>query len=557
MPTTIHTRWKLLVNLDSDGLLSIAKLFNIDTGRAFVRSLGGRSSLEFSPQTLTCTTRFFDLLRRRASELGFVGRKFPLRHVELGVSVNVRFRLYGQILVAEVERSPVAAAAELEWIDQTSLWTQGQLAELILNILGIIRNPTNQFQPVAQKPKVFVCNCVVGDDATLPSNEALVRLLTRHRTAAKIVVSQVVEKNQSLQSDSSTLLVDRQGVVACVPASLALDETTMRRYPAAANMLELIAVVERMLERDQFKFLSKKEFVDLAGMFSDPKKRFRFSTSSLHIWQCLAGEFGLTPEAWNKIEESLMNEKATREQSKSIVIVTALEAEAGPSLRRLNEVVPENRSGVYLNRGNLKTASGSATVYVCSVGVGNAKAIMNTTRLLDVLRPDLTVFCGIAGGRKEAEIGSVVVANLVYNYESGKEKSEGLAPRPRHVGLSPSAEFLASAFLAKERTLEKTYEVFMKPIACGEKVVGTTKGVSAAVIESTYGDALAVEMEGFGFLSALEHTRSPALLVRGVSDRLDRKEETEDHGLAIENATDLVFRLIDFFVAAQDVPRAS
>lgn len=541
-----------MVNVAPDVRATMGDIFNLGTGNGFVRSLGGRSSFDFSPKTLTCTTRFYDYLRRAATRLGFEGRKFPFALSTQNVQVNLRFRLYQDVLAVEIERSPIAMACDDDSaIDQTSLWAQGAIAELVQNILGLIANPASSFQALTQRPKVFTCNRVIGDDSDRPSEESLVRLLTRHKTATDMVVTAVLKKNQGLQSDSSMLLVDRQGVVAAIPKSLIADQTTIRRYFAAAHMHELVACVERMVERKSLLAMPKNELDELSSWFLTPQKRFTFSTSSLHIWQCLVQEFGLTPQAWVEIEKEKMLQQHALPKPRVILIITAIEAEAGPSLNRLNEVLPKEMAGVFVNKGTFSTAAGIVEVIVCSVGVGNTKAVLNTTRLIDALTPDLTVFCGIAGGRKEATIGSVVLASVVYNYESGKESPKGFAPRPRTVSLSNTSEFLATAFLAHERSTKKPYDVFFKPIACGEKVVGTTKGASGAVIDSTYGDALAVEMEGFGFLSALAHNDVPALLVRGISDRLDKKEATENHGLAIDNATDLVFRLIDYFAIAK------
>lgn len=106
---------------------------------------------------------------------------------------------------------------------------------------------------------------------------------------------------------------------------------------------------------------------------------------------------------------------------------------------------------------------------------------------------------------------------------------------------------MATAFLTRDRGIEKPYETFFKPIACGEKLVGSTGGRSATTIATTYADALAIEMEGFGFLAAMNETGIPGILIRGISDLLDNKEQQEDHPLAINNAADLAFRLIDFF----------
>lgn len=127
----------------------------------------------------------------------------------------------------------------------------------------------------------------------------LVGMLTRHDFPADEMVSKVLEKNQDLKSDSSTLLVDRQGVVA-TSAALASDRTTSRRFPAAVNMLELLACVQRMIENQTLSVMPKLQLDALSNWFEDPEERFRFSTSSLHIWQCLSKEFGLTHERWTK-----------------------------------------------------------------------------------------------------------------------------------------------------------------------------------------------------------------------------------------------------------------
>jgi nucleoside phosphorylase len=62
------------------------------------------------------------------------------------------------------------------------------------------------------------------------------------------------------------------------------------------------------------------------------------------------------------------------------------------------------------------------------------------------------------------------------------------------------------------------------PIAAGEAVVASNKGRIAAHLKRHYGDALAVEMEGRGFLEAA-HIESGcrAVVVRGISDLLRGK----------------------------------
>ena len=301
MTPTLETHWKVLLNVDSGVTNAIGSLFNEETGKSFIRTLGGRTNFDFAPQTLTCKSRFYDLLREVATELGFEGRKFPFRHSVQQGEINLRFRLYQGILAIEVVRSAIDVSQSDNLIEKTSLWSNEPLADLILNILGLIKFPQRGFRTISQKPKVFTCSRIVADATNLPTIEDLVGLLTRHSTAANEMVSQVLTKNQDLKSDSSTLLVDRQGVVVAMPASLASDKTTSRRFPAAANMLELLACVQRMTENQSLSVMPKRQLNALSNWFEDPEDRFRFSTSSLRIWQCLCKEFGLTPQRWTKL----------------------------------------------------------------------------------------------------------------------------------------------------------------------------------------------------------------------------------------------------------------
>ena len=69
--------------------------------------------------------------------------------------------------------------------------------------------------------------------------------------------------------------------------------------------------------------------------------------------------------------------------------------------------------------------------------------------------------------------------------------------------------------------------VYVGPIAAGEKVVTSKRSDVFRFIRDSYGDALAVEMEGVGFLGATYANSSVrALIVRGIFHLIDRKSQT-------------------------------
>lgn len=245
------------------------------------------------------------------------------------------------------------------------------------------------------------------------------------------------------------------------------------------------------------------------------------------------------------------------------LVLTALPVEyvaVRAYLRDIHE--EEDAVGTVYEVGRFSTDESRWTVCLSEVGAGNVGAATQVERALLHFRPSVAFFVGVAGGIKDVGIGDVVVATKVYGYESGKEAMGGFLPRP-DVGNSAYRLIQRARAEARKdfwyRNLGQpdtvtVPRVFVGPIAAGEKVIASAESQTAKFLREHYGDALAVEMEGAGFLRALHaHVDTAALVIRGISDLLSGKLDVDRSGsqeLASRNAAAFAMAILASLGAA-------
>jgi nucleoside phosphorylase len=236
------------------------------------------------------------------------------------------------------------------------------------------------------------------------------------------------------------------------------------------------------------------------------------------------------------------------------VILTALPIEYIAVRSHITNPLEETHAqGTIYERGTFVAENQAWEIGIVEIGAGNASAAFEAERAIAHFRPNIVLFVGVAGGIKDVKLGDVVASTKIYAYESGKSE-EIFKPRPEIAlpayGLEQRAraEARKNDWLQRIATTEPLPKVFVAPIAAGEKVIASTKSETYKFLLLRYSDAVAVEMEGFGFLKAVRANQSvSAIVIRGISDLINQKSKSDQAGyqeIASRNASAFAFQII-------------
>lgn len=249
------------------------------------------------------------------------------------------------------------------------------------------------------------------------------------------------------------------------------------------------------------------------------------------------------PETTERSESSLLP---------SVVVLTALEKEYDAVRAFLSEIVEDvHPTGTVYEVGLYPRDAPAWRVVIAELGANNTPAAAAAERAIAQYSPRYAFFVGVAGGRKDVRVGDVVCASKVYAYHSGKDTQDGFRPRP--IALRPSAALLERARAEKKRWNRRAhgvagFRVHEGAIAAGEVVVASGQSATAEFLAKNYGDALAIEMEGAGFLEGAHQSGVDALVIRGISDLLDGKSASDATGSqerASQNAAAVAFSILE------------
>lgn len=239
-----------------------------------------------------------------------------------------------------------------------------------------------------------------------------------------------------------------------------------------------------------------------------------------------------------------------------ILIQTALSLEFNAVKAHLENVHPVKHpvTGSTYEQGTYTFENWMYSILVAETGAGNSRSADETGRAIDLFKPDYVFFVGVAGGIKDVKIGDVVASTKVIGYEMGKADIE-FKPRFDSMPSSYILEQIAKQVKRDNTWVEKlkrenssTPEAYVQPIASGEKVVSSEKAVVFSYLKQYCSDAVAVDMEGSGFLIAARPYQAHAIEVRGISDLLENKALADASGsqpIAAANAAAFTFSMIE------------
>lgn len=247
---------------------------------------------------------------------------------------------------------------------------------------------------------------------------------------------------------------------------------------------------------------------------------------------------------------------------KPILILTALEVERIAIEHHLQEIeqIAHPSTGTDYTKGIYICNGKNLEVIVARTDQTNINAAIETERAIAHFNPEYVFFAGVGGGLKDVKVGDIVIGRDVYGYERGKAVGNNFKPRPQFGASTYELERLAGQYAKSEAWIQSTKKLlnpefapmistYTGTIASGEKVDASINSDLHQFLKQNASHALAIEMEGLGFLEVCRmRPMVKTLLLRGISDLVDDKGQMDGKGsqpYASTNVSAFLFGLLE------------
>ncbi|HEX9927695.1 MAG TPA: DUF1176 domain-containing protein [Pyrinomonadaceae bacterium] len=178
---------------------------------------------------------------------------------------------------------------------------------------------------------------------------------------------------------------------------------------------------------------------------------------------------------------------------------------------------------------------------------GPTAAIAHTLLMLRQ-NPDLVFMTGICAGNREKgiELGDIIIADMAFDYESGKKTVGSFKPDMNSLNIDPVIlqwlKTYTGKIEGKIKLDEKNWTIRFGSFATGSNVISMRGAFQELELKER--NVLALDMEAYSVLKgiATKNSRIPGIIIKGVCDFADEEKNDDAHQIAAKTSAQFMIQ---------------
>ena len=249
----------------------------------------------------------------------------------------------------------------------------------------------------------------------------------------------------------------------------------------------------------------------------------------------------------------------------AIIVATGTEENAVKKMYEWMSVKFDCDDQTYYVASFVKNGVANKIVYARQSEMGMTVAVTLTMKIIEHFRPRYVLMAGIAAGiapagSAEQIYGDVVVADMIWNYASGKfvspDRTEirfgnvGFIPRPSVVKTD---EKILSYVKQAASSAENQCRVHFGIMATGSAVV-TNREIVNKQIHSMFSETIGLDMEALGAVYAAQNATAPRpipLVIKSVCDYANNEKSDQYQKFAAYTSCEFSKLVIEKFLPTE------